>query len=222
MRWRNLPSAVCAFSLGPQKTQMRSPSAASHASAHFLRSSAPKNFLADESRSTAPSLRLFTFTHTRPGAPTCSPVHVFSRFFTCLVDQLPTPGQQIAPTYSASSNTLKSLPLARCVISRSFMPKRRSGLSMPYSSMAWLQGMRGKGGRSTPLVCRKRSRARPSNTRSTSSCVTNESSQSTCVNSGWRSARSSSSRKHLTIWKYRSMPATMRICLKVCGLCGSA
>ena len=50
----------------------------------------------------------------------------------------------------------------------------------------------------------------------------NDISMSTCVNSGWRSARRSSSRKQRAIWKYLSMPATIRICLKICGDCGSA
>ena len=45
---------------------------------------------------------------------------------------------------------------------------------------------------------------------------------SSCVNSGWRSARRSSSRKQRTIWKYFSKPATCRICLKICGDCGNA
>ena len=40
----------------------------------------------------------------------------------------------------------------------------------------------------------------------TSSRVANDISTSICVNSGWRSARRSSSRKHFTIWKYRSVP----------------
>ena len=42
------------------------------------------------------------------------------------------------------------------------------------------------------------------------------------VNSGCLSCRKSSSRKHLTIWKYLSIPETMRICLNSCGDCGSA
>ena len=56
----------------------------------------------------------------------------------------------------------------------------------------------------------------------TRSRVANDISTSICVNSGWRSARRSSSRKHFTIWKYRSVPAIIRICLKICGDCGSA
>ena len=39
-----------------------------------------------------------------------------------------------------------------------------------------------------------------STTANTSSSVTKDISRSICVNSGWRSARRSSSRKHLTIW----------------------
>ena len=50
----------------------------------------------------------------------------------------------------------------------------------------------------------------------------NDISMSTWVNSGWRSARRSSSRKQRTIWKYLSIPATIRICLKIWGDWGSA
>ena len=50
----------------------------------------------------------------------------------------------------------------------------------------------------------------------------NDISRSICVNSGWRSARKSSSRKQRTIWKYLSKPLTIRSCLKICGDCGSA
>src|ERR1039458_2347700 len=39
-------------------------------------------------------------------------------------------------------------------------------------------------------------------------------SRSICVNSAWRSARKSSSRKQRTIWKYLSKPLTIRICLR--------
>ena len=38
----------------------------------------------------------------------------------------------------------------------------------------------------------------------TSSISTNDISRSSCVNSGWRSARRSSSRRQLAIWKYLS------------------
>ena len=47
-------------------------------------------------------------------------------------------------------------------------------------------------------------------------------SRSTCVNSSCRSALRSSSRKQRAIWKYRSKPEIIRICLKICGDCGSA
>ena len=47
-------------------------------------------------------------------------------------------------------------------------------------------------------------------------------STSICVNSGWRSARRSSSRKHLGDLEIASTPATISICLNCCGDCGSA
>ena len=43
-----------------------------------------------------------------------------------------------------------------------------------------------------------------STTSCTSRALTNDASRSICVNSGWRSARRSSSRKQRAIWKYRS------------------
>mmetsp|Transcript_13138 Transcript_13138/g.44488 ORF Transcript_13138/g.44488 Transcript_13138/m.44488 type:complete len:337 (+) Transcript_13138:356-1366(+) len=201
MALRILPMAVCVLSRGPAKTQMRSPSCASQAAAHCAKSAASKNFLADESNSRAPSLRLFTLTQTRPLAPMESEAASLSRAFTWAFDQVPALGQEMPTTYSASSNTLKFLPLTTSVSSCSFIPNRRSGLSMPYWSMASCQVIRGKGGRSTPLVSLKSARIIDSKVRSTSSWVTKESSQSICVNSGCRSARSSSSRKHFTIWK---------------------
>ena len=47
-------------------------------------------------------------------------------------------------------------------------------------------------------------------------------SRSTWVNSGCRSARKSSSRKHFAICMYLGMPLAIRICLYCCGLCGRA
>ena len=52
----------------------------------------------------------------------------------------------------------------------------------------------------TPIACSKVLRIMPSNIVRISSSARNEVSMSICVNSGWRSARRSSSRKHLTIW----------------------
>ena len=77
-----------------------------------------------------------------------------------------------------------------------------SGLSEPYLSMASYQLILGSGsGISTPRALRNICLIIPSNMPSTSSCSTKLISQSIWVNSGWRSARRSSSRKHLTIWK---------------------
>ena len=59
-------------------------------------------------------------------------------------------------------------------------------------------------------------------TRKTSSWLTKLISTSIWVNSGWRSRRRASSRKHFTIWKYFSKPATMYSCLNSCGLSASA
>ena len=55
-----------------------------------------------------------------------------------------------------------------------------------------------------------------------SSSVGKDISRSICVNSNWRSARRSSSRKQRAIWKYRSKPEIISICLKSWGDWGSA
>ncbi|MNC89245.1 hypothetical protein D3C83_51510 [compost metagenome] len=61
--------------------------------------------------------------------------------------------------------------------------------------------MRGNGeGNDTPRTSLNTSRTRSSMMRVISSCPRNEVSISIWVNSGWRSARRSSSRKHFTIW----------------------
>ena len=74
-----------------------------------------------------------------------------------------------------------------------------------YFSIASIQGMRRSGSVSSmPITSRNMCLAQRSKISSTSSCSTNDISQSICVNSGWRSARRSSSRKQRTIWKYLS------------------
>ncbi len=67
--------------------------------------------------------------------------------------------------------------------------------------MASAYGIRGNGrGTSTPISA-KIAAMHGSIRLEDQLLVANEISTSTCVNSGWRSARRSSSRKHWTIWK---------------------
>ena len=116
-----------------------------------------------------------------------------------------------AATASASSGT----PPPPCSFTRPVrttcsMPKRRSGLSLPYLSIDSSKGMRRKGrGISTPSTSFQSLTMSPSMTSKTSFCSTKLISTSICVNSGCRSRRRSSSRKQRTIWKYRSKPAIM-------------
>ena len=71
--------------------------------------------------------------------------------------------------------------------------QRRSGLSMPNRSIASRHASRGKGrGIACPASSQSATRT-DSTTERTSSCVTNDASRSIWVNSGWRSARRSSS-----------------------------
>mmetsp|Transcript_76021 Transcript_76021/g.213122 ORF Transcript_76021/g.213122 Transcript_76021/m.213122 type:complete len:222 (-) Transcript_76021:892-1557(-) len=200
IRCRNLPMDSCVFNFGPAKMSNTSPGSQPPgfllaASTHALHCSSPKNFFAEQSK--VPSLLYFT--QTRALAPTSCPVARFSSSLIFFVDQSAMPLQHIATTISASSKILKSRPLAQPVMSTSSMSKRRSGLSMPNLSMASLNSIRWKGGNSWPMTSLKTYRIKPSNKFKMSSWATKDISQSIWVNSGCRSARSSSSRKHLTI-----------------------
>ncbi len=81
-------------------------------------------------------------------------------------------------------------------------PKRRSGLSLPYFAMDSSKFIRMNGvGTSMSRISFHSRWMRPSMMVKTSSWVTKLISTSIWVNSGCRSRRRSSSRKHLTIWK---------------------
>ena len=97
------------------------------------------------------------------------------------------------------------------------------GLSAPYRVMASFQVTRRKGRESSiPFTSFMTAARRRSVTPCTSSSSTKLISRSIWVNSGWRSARRSSSRKHRAIWKYFSTPPTIRSCLYCWGLWGRA
>ena len=97
-----------------------------------------------------------------------------------------------------------------------------SGRSDPHVFMASSHGTCGTSPRSTSATSLKSAVANSVMIANTSSRVTKLISRSICVNSACRSARGSSSRRQRQICMYRSQPDTMRICLKICGLCGSA
>ena len=102
---------------------------------------------------------------------------------------------------SASRNGANVVAANAGVSSWISIPKRRSGLSEPYLPIASLYGIRGSGsGTSTPISA-KAALITGSIRPKTMSGVANEISTSTWVNSGWRSARRSSSRKQRAIWK---------------------
>ena len=79
------------------------------------------------------------------------------------------------------------------------MPGRTSGLSDPYFAIASSYGIRGNGVSMLRPITAKMSRINGSMMSNTRSGRANAISTSTCVNSGWRSALRSSSRKHFTI-----------------------
>ena len=132
------------------------------------------------------------------------------------------PGTAIPTTSSALLKTLNSLCCATALSSPNSIPKRMSGLSLPYTRIASSYSIRGNFSISTPFTSLSKCLVSPSKMFKISSCSTKAISQSICVNSGCLSARKSSSRKHFTIWKYLSIPPTISNCLKVCGDCGNA
>ena len=114
------------------------------------------------------------------------------------------PGTQIAailplPEASADLNTSKAESFTISAISKISKGILRSGLSEPNLVMASSQVMRGSTPRSTPATSCQSFLIMVSTISWSSAAVRNEVSISIWVNSGWRSARRSSSRKHFTI-----------------------
>jgi hypothetical protein len=106
------------------------------------------------------------------------------------------------PASTAPRKTLNSDAFAHSSTPTSSSPNRMSGLSTPKRSIASLQAMRGNGvGSSTWSASRNVSASARSQAAKTSSSSTKDISMSSCVNSGWRSARRSSSRKQRATWK---------------------
>ncbi len=98
-----------------------------------------------------------------------------------------------APTYGAW-NTRNGVSLKYSATSTSSIPKRRSGLSEPNRRIASAYVMRGIGVATSTPMSSHAALTTASPTSMTSSWSTNDISTSSWVNSGWRSARKSSSR----------------------------
>ena len=106
------------------------------------------------------------------------------------------------PFSSAPVNTPNPQPLTTSLISFNSIPKRRSGLSEPKRFIASIHVIRRIGSfTSTSRISLNNFARSLSFTSITSSTSTKDNSISICVNSGCLSARRSSSRKHLAIWK---------------------
>ena len=101
---------------------------------------------------------------------------------------------------AADENTLKSTSFITSVSSVNSSATRRSGLSEPKRAIASRYGITGNSGRSTSIAVLNTWRVMRSKIARISTSSRNDVSQSIWVNSGWRSARRSSSRKHLVIW----------------------
>ncbi len=97
-----------------------------------------------------------------------------------------------------------------------------SGLSTPNRSIDSCHVMRRNAGARSPRTDSTAVCTASVTTAITSSASAKLISMSYCMNSNWRSARGSSSRRHRAIWKYRSKPPTISSCLNSCGLCGKA
>ena len=177
----------------------RSPGSTSISAFRAAHSSSVKNFL----------MGLFSWpsvvnaTQAMPLAPLASAM--LASFSTSPRDQSPAPLTLMAfttpPDWATLANTLKPVSFTMSVMSWSSMPKRTSGRSQPYRRMAsaYCIFCSGKATSVTPTAF-KVSAMTPSIMSHTSSPSTKDISISTWVNSGWRSARRSSSRKHRAIW----------------------
>ena len=164
-----------------------------------MRSASERNFATgDSTAESAP-----TFIQTRPLAPIFFARSVKASSLLRPYDA--ASGYVAASTQmplmdSAPANALNSVDEKSGVNSTNSIPKRRSGLSLPNRSIASRHVIRSIVGGASPVTAvAAATTARPMNSR-TSSCDTNDISASNCMNSYWRSARRSSSRRHFAIW----------------------
>ena len=101
---------------------------------------------------------------------------------------------------AAEANALNSVPAKASVSSTSSIPKRRSGLSTPKRSIASCHVIRSIVGGRSPVAASAAASTASEIAASTSSWPAKLISASSCMNSYWRSARRSSSRRHRAIW----------------------
>mmetsp|Transcript_22825 Transcript_22825/g.70934 ORF Transcript_22825/g.70934 Transcript_22825/m.70934 type:complete len:279 (-) Transcript_22825:561-1397(-) len=186
-------------------SRIRSPSAAPAASSSLAVSSGENPSRIGLAASSSPPAA--TRAKARPLAPpliasaATSPLGGFRREFEILLPSGTTHALTTPPSATHPEKTLNPHPATAAETSLSSSAKRVSGLSQPYLPMASSYVMRGKGvGRSTPSTSLKIALTRSSCSARMVSWSANASSMSSCVNSGCRSARRSSSRKHLAIW----------------------
>mmetsp|Transcript_24006 Transcript_24006/g.71211 ORF Transcript_24006/g.71211 Transcript_24006/m.71211 type:complete len:281 (-) Transcript_24006:12-854(-) len=106
----------------------------------------------------------------------------------------------VPPSSSAAEKTRKPHPRTASDRSDSSSPYRKSGLSLPYLSIASSYVMRRNGAwMSMPATFLNTAATSPSISVWICTSSINATSRSSCVNSGWRSARRSSSRKQRAI-----------------------
>ena len=199
MSLRNCPNTSQVVIHSSATNSNKSPSVAPIVATKASRSASDRNFATGDS--TAPPA--CTFIHTRPLAPI-----FFARSVSAsslLRPYAAASGYVAASTRiplmdCAPEKALNSVEANSCVSSTNSIPNRRSGLSTPKRSIASRHVMRSIVGGFSPVTASAAAvTARPMNSR-TSSCETKDISASSCMNSYWRSARKSSSRKHFAIW----------------------
>ena len=144
----------------------------------------------------------WTNAHTSPLAPCCLASSVSTSRSERGSSRAPALIPRTTPPEArTSANTLNWVPVSASARSWSSSPKRVSGRSIPYRETASAKVMRGHGGEGTSNPSRSNTAPMTASMPSiTSSSSTNAISTSSWVNSGWRSARVSSSRKQRAIW----------------------
>ena len=172
--------------------RIRSPTSASIAVARADCSSSVRNLATGELRPSS-----VTFIHTRPFAPHDRHWSVISS--SRLRDVSAPPGTRMPFTHGAW-NARNSVAANTSVNSTSSILNRMSGLSVPNRSMASSHDIRGISPRRSPVIASAADATVCEMNASTSSWETKLASASSCMNSNWRSALRSSSRRQRAIW----------------------
>ena len=199
MSLRNCPNTSHVVAHSSATIKIRSPCTAPVDSSNAAFSASDKNLATGESNTkSAP-----TFIQTKPLAPIflARSVNASSLFLPeAAASGYVSASTQIALIDCAPAKALNSVALKTDVTSTSFISKRRSGLSTPYCSIASRHVIRSICGGACPVAAVAAAVTAAPIADKTSSWLTKDISASNCMNSYWRSARRSSSRRQRAIW----------------------